>query len=168
MGGAVAATVAGAAGGFAEETKAASNTVRQSGSTYRDILRVPDRVIAFAEARHPIPLARSGAAWQAPGIELRTLADQSEVAISLTTSKPLIRLHLRWNVAVDAGLLILGDAWERSYGDLAWRGIVPERPMPWYFATTPVTEFTPTVSAPAQPLSASGRWIAKASPSGWT
>ncbi len=135
MGGAVAATVAGAAGGFAEETKAASNTVRQSGSTYRDILRVPDRVIAYAEARHPIPLARSGAAWQAPGIELRTLADQSEVAISLTTSKPLIRLHLRWNMAVNAGLLILGDAWERSYGDLAWRGIVPERPMPWYFAT---------------------------------
>jgi alpha-galactosidase len=30
---------------------------------------------------------------------------------------------------------MLGDAWERSYGDLAWRGMTPERAMPWYFAT---------------------------------
>lgn len=29
----------------------------------------------------------------------------------------------------------MGDAWERSYGDLAWRSFVPERVMPWYFAT---------------------------------
>ena len=32
-------------------------------------------------------------------------------------------------------ILLLGDHWERSYGDLAWRGIVPERVMPWYFLT---------------------------------
>src|SRR6185437_14979273 len=29
---------------------------------------------------------------------------------------------------------ILGDQWERSYGDLEWRGLVPDRVMPWYFA----------------------------------
>jgi alpha-galactosidase len=29
--------------------------------------------------------------------------------------------------------LVLCDAWERSYGDLGWRSIVPERVMPWYF-----------------------------------
>ena len=26
---------------------------------------------------------------------------------------------------------ILGDAWERGYGDLEWRGFVPERVLPW-------------------------------------
>jgi alpha-galactosidase len=31
--------------------------------------------------------------------------------------------------------LILGDAWERGYGDLEWRGWAPDRVMPWYFAT---------------------------------
>src|SRR4030095_9053490 len=31
---------------------------------------------------------------------------------------------------------ILGDAWERGYGDLEWRGFVPDRVMPWYVATT--------------------------------
>src|SRR5258707_1361129 len=32
--------------------------------------------------------------------------------------------------------LILGDAWERGYGDLEWRGWVPDRVMPWYAATS--------------------------------
>lgn len=32
-------------------------------------------------------------------------------------------------------LRCLGDVWERSYGDLEWRGIVPQRPMPWYVLT---------------------------------
>ena len=48
-------------------------------------------------------------------------------------STPLLRIHLRWKAAVSAGLRLLGDAWERSYGELGWRQIVPERPMPWYF-----------------------------------
>lgn len=30
--------------------------------------------------------------------------------------------------------MVLGDAWERSYGDLGWSNIVPERPLPWYCA----------------------------------
>src|SRR5205085_896966 len=30
----------------------------------------------------------------------------------------------------------LGDAWERGYGDLEWRGWAPDRVMPWYVATT--------------------------------
>ncbi len=29
---------------------------------------------------------------------------------------------------------MLGDAWERSYGDLGWRNVVPERVLPWYCA----------------------------------
>ena len=40
---------------------------------------------------------------------------------------------LKWNANVTPGVLLLGDHWERGYGDLEWRGIVPERIMPWYF-----------------------------------
>lgn len=47
----------------------------------------------------------------------------------------LTHVHLRWAIDVASGLRCLGDHWERSYGDLAWRGIVPERVMPWYFLT---------------------------------
>ena len=44
-------------------------------------------------------------------------------------------LTLRWKCRVSGSLAILGDAFERAYGNLEWRGIVPERVMPWYCVT---------------------------------
>jgi alpha-galactosidase len=38
-------------------------------------------------------------------------------------------------MTVPPGLRVLSDAWERSYGELGWRNVIPERVMPWYFAT---------------------------------
>ncbi len=35
---------------------------------------------------------------------------------------------------MDSARLLLGDAWERAYGDLEWRGMVPDRVLPWYAA----------------------------------
>lgn len=46
------------------------------------------------------------------------------------------RLSLRWKIADRDDLhrsVYLGDHWERSYGDLEWRGLRAERVMPWYF-----------------------------------
>src|SRR6185503_96451 len=44
------------------------------------------------------------------------------------------RLQLRWRGSLAPTRLIMGDAWERGYGDIEWRGLVPDRVMPWYFA----------------------------------
>lgn len=42
-------------------------------------------------------------------------------------------IKIRWNHILPKGVKILGDAWERGYGDLEWRGICGSRFMPWYF-----------------------------------
>lgn len=42
-------------------------------------------------------------------------------------------ISLRWNQEMPASARVLGDHWERGYGDLEWRGYVPQRPLPWYF-----------------------------------
>jgi alpha-galactosidase len=47
---------------------------------------------------------------------------------------PLSRVIVRWKTRFPEDTLLLGDAWERSYGDLQWRFLEPERVMPWYFA----------------------------------
>lgn len=56
------------------------------------------------------------------------------------TGSPLRFVKLRWNLSGDEkrkeSVRILGDAWERGYGDLEWRGYVPDRFMPWYFAVS--------------------------------
>jgi alpha-galactosidase len=46
------------------------------------------------------------------------------------------RVALRWDRPIPVGARVLGDAWERGYGDLDWRGIVAERPLPWYALIT--------------------------------
>jgi alpha-galactosidase len=49
------------------------------------------------------------------------------------TATRISRVALRWSEKLPSGALILGDAWERSYGDLQWRHQQPERFLPWYF-----------------------------------
>ncbi|PKO22937.1 MAG: hypothetical protein CVU38_06800 [Chloroflexi bacterium HGW-Chloroflexi-1] len=56
--------------------------------------------------------------------------------LPVTLSAPrtaLKRIQIRWRGAFGSGTRFLGDHWERGYGDLAWRGMAPQRPMPWYF-----------------------------------
>jgi len=48
----------------------------------------------------------------------------------------LSRVFIRWRHAFLSGSRFLGDAWERSYGDLEWRGPAAHRQMPWYFLVT--------------------------------
>lgn len=113
--------------------------------TFLDLIRPPDLVTATLDTTpQPLPLHRSGTSWQAPGIDLRT-TPTSASTLDLTLSAPnlpLKQLRLRWQTTVALGALYLGDAWERSYGDLAWRSITPERVLPWYFAAHTPTGLT--------------------------
>ena len=61
--------------------------------------------------------------------------DDLRIFIQARTSA-LRRVYLRWKASAPAGAKILGDAWERAYGDLQWMGIHPERIMPWYMLVT--------------------------------
>ncbi|MBS1805977.1 MAG: hypothetical protein JST28_21760 [Acidobacteria bacterium] len=101
-----------------------------------DVLRVPDRVTAYTGLAHPLSLKPSSHSWQASGIDIAFEANASGVPVFVSCpGHELTHIHLRWNFDVAPGIRLLGDHWERSYGDLEWRGIVPERVMPWYFLT---------------------------------
>ena len=115
---------------------AKSSAATEPASTFLDLLRVPDRITAYAHLDEPLPLDRSGNEWRGSGIEIRIEPAHNQVAISVASPTVELRyIHLRWQQAVATNLLTLGDAWERSYGDLGWRNLIPERIMPWYFAT---------------------------------
>lgn len=66
--------------------------------------------------------------------EVRVLPSDGGMYVSLTALKSRPRLiQLRWDSEIPADARILGDAWERAYGNLAWRGLEPDRCLPWYF-----------------------------------
>lgn len=56
------------------------------------------------------------------------------VDVFLTAEKSAVKwVKLRWSMELPKHARILGDAWERGYGDLEWRGISGGRILPWYF-----------------------------------
>jgi alpha-galactosidase len=110
----------------------------QSGAMHLpEILRSPDAVAVYTEKLR-VRLKLAGARWTGEGIEVvaepRTSPQGGELPITLAAARDAVmRIGLRWNGPVPASWRFLGDHWERSYGDLEWRGIVPYRLMPWYF-----------------------------------
>jgi len=100
-----------------------------------DLFRQPDSLRVFLgdaeDAAHTGK--RSGDSWSAPGVEVAyTLREDKGTLILHAPGTPVRRLHLRWNNRLSNEILVLGDAWERSYGDLAWLPLQAERSLPWY------------------------------------
>ncbi|HWD82050.1 MAG TPA: hypothetical protein VG497_24300, partial [Kribbella sp.] len=62
-----------------------------------------------------------------------TWNDGPDGATVEVTAQRISRVAVRWSEKLPADALIFGDAWERSYGDLQWRHLQPERLLPWYF-----------------------------------
>jgi alpha-galactosidase len=102
--------------------------VAQGKSTFLELLRKPDSIAVYTHFEKTLPaeLAKARVDSQVKGDSL---------ILTLSSSTPVAAVHVRWRSAVPDGMRVLGDAWERSYGELGWRGLVPERVLPWYFAT---------------------------------
>ena len=109
--------------------------------SFVEILRVPDSVTLYGAVVktlpvNPIRLVRNGEQWTSKGCVVESKVGKDSLVLTLTAgTMPMSLVHVRWTADVMPNLIVLGDAWERSYGELGWRGIEPERVMPWYFAT---------------------------------
>jgi alpha-galactosidase len=65
------------------------------------------------------------------------MLDSTRPRVSVSLAAPALavtHLRLRWQIRHPEDIFVLGDAWERSYGDLGWRNVVAERALPWYCA----------------------------------
>ncbi len=109
---------------------------RALGAAFVPVVRQPEFasvVRGEAEDGAAEALTRAGETWSAGGMEVRCAVSAREVAVSMhAPGVPVRRVHLRWMGVTAAETRVLGDAWERSYGDLAWLPMQPERVLPWY------------------------------------
>lgn len=106
---------------------------------FLDLQRPPDSVIAQTQTSGPDRMLRAGAngRFEDAGIVVTLTPSANAVRVQLSSPQTAVRrIRLRWRGRLDDARLVLGDAWERGYGDLEWRGFVPDRVMPWYVATT--------------------------------
>lgn len=65
-------------------------------------------------------------------LEIKEHCEQEDIFLCAETSA-VEWVKIRWSKALPKQVKILGDAWERGYGDLEWRGVSGSRFMPWYF-----------------------------------
>jgi alpha-galactosidase len=96
-------------------------------------MRPPDLVTAFLE-KQSVALTREGDRWTAQGIVVQASPSGGRIPVRIETPQaPLMRIRLRWHAPVPPTWRIVNDHWERSYGDLEWRGMADGRVLPWYF-----------------------------------
>jgi alpha-galactosidase len=106
-------------------------------ATAIDLTRPPDSIVLQATGPDRVLHRVRDDRWEdADSVVAFRPANGSLRVALLSPTTAVRRLRLRWRASLSDVRLILGDAWERGYGDLEWRGFVPDRVMPWYFATT--------------------------------
>jgi alpha-galactosidase len=78
--------------------------------------------------------AHPAAGWSRPdptGVDVGFEPDGTGLRVRVAALDGVARVKLRWQRPAPAGALVLGDAWERSYGELEWRSPRAERVLPW-------------------------------------
>ena len=98
---------------------------------FETILRDPDYVaVENGEARRD----GAGIGSFVRGDVRVTCERQGEcLAVFIEAQKtPVRRVRLRWRFKQRLSGTVLGDAWERAYGDLEWGSVNPFRSLPWY------------------------------------
>ncbi len=101
-----------------------------------DILidRIPDYVLIQTESGWSQAAAgEKNTDYSIPGADVCMMLAEDGLQVTLSAGVPVKRIVLRWNAVIGEEARLLGDSWERGYGDFEWRGRNPERIMPWYF-----------------------------------
>ena len=109
-------------------------------------IRFPDIYWVYGENGKRI-LTSDGNADGA-GVSVKLYFERDNLIPEVTADEiPLCYVVLKWffrdGERRAESIRVLGDAWERAYGDLSWQGIVPERCMPWYCMVSNGTDSNP-------------------------
>jgi len=107
---------------------------QRAADGFVEILRPPDFVTAYLDGGGTVALSLSGGRWSGKGVAVEAAVRGSSLPVRVEAAEaPLLRIKLRWKARVPERWRIVNDQWERSYGDLEWRGMNAERVLPWMF-----------------------------------
>lgn len=65
--------------------------------------------------------------------DVRAVLDGAALRLTAQTT-PVCSVTLSWECDTPAECIVLGDHWERGYGDMGWAAPDAARALPWYFA----------------------------------
>ncbi len=105
----------------------------KDGSKKIHIIQMPDEVKILSGDKYFSLLSSDQHTWtyQNVIVELKALTNK----VSIFTQSPTITLQevkLIWKYSIQHKTKILGDHWERTYGDVSWQQINTSKKLPWY------------------------------------
>ena len=125
--------------------KYCESTIRKDKNMFT---RIPDKTVVVYESGARAFSAPSDA-FDDVSFSVTEANDTVTVKIKADTT-PLQYIKLHWYLKEEEkrteAVRILGDAWERGYGNLEWRGIVHDRCMPWYMLVSNGTDLNRNTS----------------------
>ena len=103
-------------------------------SQKEQLIHFPDAVTAIINNK-PVSLKGTGKQqWSYEDVLVVLKNTNKSIVVEIQApGVSLTEITLYWKTPLKEDSLILNDHWERGYGDLEWRGLVPERVLPWYF-----------------------------------
>lgn len=89
------------------------------------------------EESKTVPVSSEMCVWNDIALRLEGEENKNEIRVLLSAgkSKPCY-IAIRFETQICSNWRILGDEWERSYGEMAWQPMIPHRRLPWYFLIT--------------------------------
>lgn len=100
---------------------------------FESIQREPNFIMVQTETGEWKTASAAGS-FRKDDVQVETVIEGEALAVYLTADETPVKLiRLRWKSREPMRGTILGDAWERGYGDLRWENMMPHRAMPWYF-----------------------------------
>ncbi len=102
-------------------------------NAYLSLARMPDVVRVFGSGQSLLSVTKGSNGTYVGDrfcLSITVVGDKLKVGL---TGNGVARIQLRWHGDQSGVRSYLGDHWERSYGDLEWRGECAGRVMPWYF-----------------------------------
>ena len=101
----------------------------------RNLLRQPDEIrLMTGSAQTEQETAPDAAAFRAGDVTVELAeADGSLAVFVQAQNTPVRELVLTWKAMFGGTGEVLGDTWERGYGDLEWKKEADHIGMPWYF-----------------------------------
>jgi alpha-galactosidase len=109
-------------------------TTMNAPDAFIDITNPPNIVRILDAGKNELPIEKNSAGdWEGSGIGIQFSSGNFKIVPGSDYKENISHIQLRWHGDLHTVHRLLGDHWERSYGDLEWRGQVAGRTMPWYF-----------------------------------
>lgn len=110
----------------ADVTKASGNPTM--------VLSLPDAVSILLDKEYISLQSSDHQTWEYKDVTIELKANTGAVSIFIQSPTLLLKeVQLRWQHATSKDAIVAGDAWERTYGNIAWQPVASEsKRLPWY------------------------------------